>query len=134
MTILGGVPIIVIMPPRMEANDSGISVSDGLRPAFLAAWRSSGISNASAATLFMTADSVAASPDMMPMCAASLRLESMKYLASSSMTPEFDSPRLTTSTSAMITVAGWPKPENAWSAGTSPNRSAASSATKATRS
>ena len=30
-----------------------------------------------------------------------------------SIAPEFDRPRLTMSTSAMITVAGCPKPENA---------------------
>ena len=48
------------MPPRIDAKDSGIRDNDGLRPDFLAACRSSGISNASAATLFMIADSDAA--------------------------------------------------------------------------
>ncbi len=134
MTILGGVPISVIMPPRMDAKDSGISDSDALRPLLRAACRSRGISSARAATLFITADRHAASPDMMPMWDASLRPESTKNRASSSMTPELDSPRLTTSTRAMITVAGWPNPENARSAGTSPISSAASNATNATRS
>ena len=50
------------------------------------------------------------------------------------MAPELDNPRLTTSTSAMITVAGWPKPEKALSTGTMPVSKAASSAMKATRS
>jgi len=31
-------PISVIMPPSMEANDNGISDSAGLRLAFAAAW------------------------------------------------------------------------------------------------
>ena len=73
MMMFGGVPINVIMPPRMEAKDSAISDRDGLRPAFLAACKSTGMSNASAATLFMTAESAAASADMMLTCAASLR-------------------------------------------------------------
>ena len=71
--MFGGVPISVIMPPRIEAKDSGIRDSDGLRPAFFAACMSTGISRASAATLFMMAERPAASADMMPMCVASLR-------------------------------------------------------------
>ncbi len=77
MTMFGGVPINVIMPPRMDAKDRAMRESDGLRLLFFAAWRSSGISNASAATLFMTADSDAARPAMMPTWAASLRDESI---------------------------------------------------------
>ncbi len=50
------------------------------------------------------------------------------------MTPELDKPRLTTSTSAMITVAGCPKPENAPETGTTPASTATINATKATRS
>ena len=60
MTTLGGVPIRVTMPPRIEANDSGISVSAGLRLDFAAACMSTGINSASAATLFITADRAAA--------------------------------------------------------------------------
>ncbi len=71
--MLGGVPIMVIMPPRIEAKDSGMSDRDGLRPAFFAACISTGMSSASAATLFMIADSAAARPDMIAMCVASLR-------------------------------------------------------------
>ncbi len=66
-------PISVIIPPRIEANESGISVSEGLRLALAAAWSSTGINNASAATLFITADNAAAKPDMIAMCVASLR-------------------------------------------------------------
>ena len=62
MMILGGVPIMVIMPPSIDAKDKGIKVSEGLRLAFAAACRSTGINIASAATLFMTADRIAAIP------------------------------------------------------------------------
>ena len=68
MMILGGVPIRVIMPPRIEANDSGIKLNATLRFAFFAACISIGINNARAATLFMIADNTAATPDITPMC------------------------------------------------------------------
>ena len=63
----------VIMPPRIDANESGIKLSAGLRLAFAAACMSNGISKASAATLFITAESAAAKPAMMPICAPSFR-------------------------------------------------------------
>ncbi len=134
MTIFGGVPISVIIPPRIDANESAMSESEGLRPLFFAACISRGMSNARAATLFITADRDAASADMMPTCAASLRDASTTYRASSSMTPEFESPRLMISTSAIITVAGCPKPEKACETGTTPVSNAAINAMKATRS
>ena len=134
ITILGGVPISVIMPPRIDAKDSGISVNDGLLPAFLAACISTGMSKASAATLFIIAESAAARPDMMVICVPSLRDASTTWRATISIAPELESPRLTTRTKAMMTVAGCPKPEKAFAVGTSPVRIATSSATKATRS
>ena len=132
--MLGGVPIMVIMPPSIDANDKGMSDKDGLRPAFFAACMSTGIRSASAATLFINADKPAARPAMIVMCVASLRDASTTYLATSSMAPEFDRPRLMMRTSAMMIVAGCPKPENANSFGTKPVSNATSSATNATRS
>ena len=64
MMMLGGVPISVTMPPRIVAKDSGISDSPGARPALRAVWMSTGISSASAATLFMKADSTPPIPPM----------------------------------------------------------------------
>ena len=64
--ILGGVPISVIMPPRIDAKDSGINVSAGLRFSLLAACRSTGMRSASAATLFINAESAAETPDISP--------------------------------------------------------------------
>ena len=59
MTMLGGVPISVTMPPRMLAKDMGMRVRAAVRFAFLAASMSTGISSASAATLFISVDSEA---------------------------------------------------------------------------
>jgi len=122
------------MPPRIEANDKGISDSAGLLPAFDAACMSTGISNARAATLFINADSTAASVDMMPICAASFLVPDTTNRASSSIAPELDRPRLIISTSAMMTTAEWPNPENAWFDGTTPVSNATSNAKNATRS
>ena len=73
MMMLGGVPISVTIPPSIDANDSGISVIAGLRPAFLAACKSIGINSASAATLFITADNEAETPAIRLMWANRLR-------------------------------------------------------------
>ncbi len=74
MMILGGVPMSVTRPPRIVANDNGMSVSAGLRLAPADASRSSGISNASAPTLFIIAESAAPTPARTPMCALTLRV------------------------------------------------------------
>ena len=57
----------VMRPPRMDAKEIGIRVIAALRPALRAAWISIGINSANAATLFMIADSTAATPDITPM-------------------------------------------------------------------
>ncbi len=104
--MLGGVPISVTRPPRIVANDSGIRVSAGLRLAFLAASRSTGMSRASAATLFITAESAAATPAIMAMWRETLRDASLTWRAIRSIAPELYRPRLTIRTIAMIAVAG----------------------------
>ena len=86
--MFGGVPIKVIMPPRIEAKDSGISVSPGFRSVFSDACRSMGMSNASAATLFITADSAAETPAIRPMWRPMLRVPSRSAPAIISMAPE----------------------------------------------
>ena len=134
MMMLGGVPISVIMPPSIDAKDKGISVSEGLRFAFAAAWMSTGINMARAATLFITADSAAAIPAITAICVCSDTAKRLTCLAISSIAPEFDRPLLTINTNAMMIVAGWPNPEKASCVGTTPIISAAIKATKATRS
>ena len=112
MTTFGGVPIKVTIPPRIDAKETGIRLSAGLRLAFFAACISTGINNASAATLFMTALSAAATVDMMAICRRSFREALIKWRANTSIAPELFSPSLMTSTRAMITVAGCANPSN----------------------
>ena len=59
---LGGVPTRVVMPPRMDPKASGISTLPGGRDWRDATWIATGISSASAPTLFMNPDNRAASP------------------------------------------------------------------------
>ena len=134
MMMLGGVPISVTMPPRMVANDSGISDSAGLRPALRAVWMSTGIKSASAATLFMKALSTAPIPPISAIWVPSPRAESTNVRVIRNTAPERTSPAETISTSATTSVAGWPKPENALSVGTTPRTTPAISAENATRS
>jgi hypothetical protein len=134
MTMLGGVPIIVIMPPRIVAKDSGISEAATARFAFSAASMSRGMSSARAATLLMTAESAAPATAMIPIWAGVDRSSASSRPAIRSTAPEFISPRETISTRAMMTTAGWPKPENASSVGTSPATVPITRAAKATRS
>ena len=134
MMMLGGVPIRVIRPPRMVPNDSGISNSAGGRSDFLAASMVAGISSASAPMLFMNADSTAPTPDSRPICAVRLRTGGSITAVNRSIAPDTDSARLTISTAATVITAGWPKPEKAWPAGTSPMNTAPISAVIATRS
>ncbi len=56
MMIFGGVPIMVVMPPRMLPNASGISISAGDRCCFLAVAMATGSIKASAPTLFIKAE------------------------------------------------------------------------------
>jgi hypothetical protein len=134
MTMLGGVPISVIMPPRMVAKESGIRVSAAARFALAAASRSSGIRSASAATLLMTADSAAPTTAMTPIWTGKARSGATTRRAMRSTAPELTRPRETISTSAMMTTAGWPKPSKADSGSIWPATTAISSAAKATRS
>ena len=134
MMMLGGVPMRVTMPPRMVAKASGISVRPGPRPALRAACMSTGIRSASAATLFMKADSTEPMPPIMAMWPASPLPAPDTWRVMKSTAPELTSPRETTSTSATMMVASLPNPANASSAGTAPAATPISSAAKATRS
>jgi len=134
ITMFGGVPIRVIIPPRIVANDSGIRLCPVGRFAFFAASMSSGIKRASAATLLMTAESPAPTAAMMAICNGSGRSGSTNLEAISSTAPDDDRPRLTIKTRAMIATAEWPKPENTLSLGTSPSDAATIRAPNATRS
>ncbi len=130
----GGVPISVVMPPNSEPKASGISTLPGGSFSFWAAWMATGISSASAPTLFMKADSKAASPVTAAMVMVGPASAGSTRCASASTAPEVCRPRLSTSTQATVMTAGWPKPAKALSAGTSPAATQASSAAMATMS
>ena len=134
MMIFGGVPISVAMPPRMVAKDSGIRLNPGARPALRAVCISTGISSASAATLFIKAESTAPMPPISPIWLPSVRELSTRVRVIRKTAPERTSPAETISTSATTSVAGWPKPEKASLVGTRPSTTAIISAEKATMS
>ncbi len=134
MMMLGGVPISVAMPPRMVAKLSGISVSPTERPALRAVWISTGISSASAATLFMNAESAPPTTPMIAICAPRLRWAFTSVRVIRNTAPERTSPAETISTSATISVAEWPNPSKACLVSTTPSTTATMSAVKATRS
>ena len=62
MIMLGGVPIMVIRPPRIEPKDNGMRITAGDCLALLAALMATGMSRARAPTLFMIADRAAPRP------------------------------------------------------------------------
>ena len=132
--MLGGVPINVTIPPRMVANDNGISDKAGVRPALRAVATSTGISKAKAATLFMKADRMPPVTPIKAICAPNERLASTNVRVIRNTAPDRTSPADTTKTSATTKVAGWPKPEKASFVGTTPNTTPAISAANATRS
>ncbi len=110
MMMLGGVPIMVTRPPRIEPNDSGISTTAGDFFAFCAACIATGMRSASAPTLFMIVDRPAPTPESAPTRSERRLPSSVTCLAIRSIAPEFDSAREMISTIATVTVAGWPKP------------------------
>lgn len=106
MIRLGGVPIRVVVPPRMEAKASGISSLPGgsaRRPAICTA---TGINSASAPTLFMKADSTAASTHSAAMLSVGPAPPGSTRRVRASTAPVRCKPLLSTSTQATVTTAG----------------------------
>ena len=95
---------------------------------------STGISSARAATLFMKADSTPPTAPMSAIWAPSGRAALIRVRVIRNTAPERTSPAETTSTSATISVAEWPKPAKASFAGTTPSTTPTRRAVKATRS
>ena len=60
--ILGGVPIIVIIPPKILAKAKGIRIMLGERFCFIAVLSATGNISASAPTLFIIAEQMATTP------------------------------------------------------------------------
>lgn len=113
---LVGVPMSVVVPPRMEPKASGSG-----RSSRVASCIATGISSA-ARVVSMRIDSVG------PALAGSTRR------VSASTAPDVCRPWLSTSTQATVTTAGWAKPAKALPYGTRPVNTQASSAAAATMS
>ena len=134
MMMLGGVPIRVTSPPRIAPKESGISTTAGERLALRADCSATGIKSPSVPTLFMKADMAAARLDSTPMWLAVAPVAGRTARAIQSVAPVAVSERLRIRIAATVMVAGWPKPANAWSVGTTPATTAAMSARIATTS
>jgi hypothetical protein len=130
----GGVPISVVMPPRMVPNDRGIRIRPGGRSSREATRIATGMSSASAPTLFMKPDITAPSTVSATIVSTGPALAGSRLRAARSMAPDDSRPRLSTSTQATVITAGCPKPSNASTGGTSPASTQASSAPTATMS
>lgn len=99
-----------------------------------AIWIATGISNASAPTLFMKAESTVARPVSAAIDSMGPALPGNTTRVSASTAPEVCRPRLSTSTLATVITAGWPNPANASPAPTRPTATQASSEAPATMS
>jgi hypothetical protein len=62
MIIFGGVPIMVIIPPRILANARGMSITEGERFCFTEVLSATGNMSASAPTLFIIAEHIDTTP------------------------------------------------------------------------
>ena len=132
--ILGGVPIMVIMPPKILAKAKGIRMRLGERPCSPAVFSATGSSSANAPTLFMNADSTAATTHKLVICISWFWASGMIRLAMRSTTPELRNARLITNTAATVMTAAWPKPSRACAGSIradSPRRNTFSSSTSA---
>src|SRR5690606_36473198 len=93
-----------------------------------------GMSNASAPTLFMNAESTAATPVNAPMVSVGPAAAGRINFAATSTAPELCNPRLKISTHATVTTAGCPKPANTSPVGNNPVSAQANNAAIATTS
>ena len=131
---LAGVPISVVMPPRIVAKASGMSVAAGGRRAERAISVAIGIVMTSAAMLFMNADRIAATSSSTESLSKKGELDGMAILATVAATPESSTALPTTSTAATAITAGSANPAKAAAGRVRPVATQASRARSATRS
>ncbi len=112
MMMFGGVPIIVIMPPRILANAIGNSRMVGERWRSAAVFSATGSMSASAPTLFMKADKTMTTSERLKMCGIWFFVNGITLREIRSTTPELRSARLMISTAATVTTAGCPNPSS----------------------
>ena len=131
---LGGVPMSVVIPPKIVPKASGISTRPGGKSSRLASCKAIGMSKAIAPTLFMKPESSAPRPTSAAKLTVVPALAGIVCLTSTSTAPVNCNPRLSTSTQATVMTAGWPKPEKACSGAISPPTTLANNANMATMS
>jgi hypothetical protein len=106
MTMLGGVPISVIMPPKMVAKDSGISVSETARLALAGNVHIERHQQRQRGDIVDDGRQRRATTAMMPIWTGTARSGATMKAGDRSTAPELTRPRETISTSAMMTTAG----------------------------
>ena len=85
---LGGVPIRVVMPPRIEPKATGIRMRPGGMPSRFATWMATGMSSARAPTLFMKPDITAARIVSAPIMTVGPPDRGSRVLVSTSTAPD----------------------------------------------
>ena len=128
--MFGGVPINVVRPPNIVPNDSGIKIWLGRLDSDMA----TGISKASAPTLFINPDSSAAIPVSMAMNSSGRSETLSSGAARRSITPLFCMALEMIKTMATVITALCEKPMKASLDWTTPSNTAATSAVSATTS
>ena len=106
MIMLGGVPIIVIIPPNMLAKANGIKIILGDRPCFKEVFMATGNINAKAPTLFMNPEKIDTRLLKLNICIFLFFDSGIINLESMSITPEFLNARLIMRTAATVMTAG----------------------------
>ena len=103
---LGGVPIRVVMPPRMDANASGIRICPGGISSRDAICNDTGINIANAPTLFINPESMAARQVNEIMDSVGPAFSGNIQRVNQSTAPEFCSPALRIRIQATVMTAG----------------------------
>ena len=106
MMMLGGVPIMVIMPPRILAKAKGMRSIPGGRARSAAVRSATGSIRARAPTLFMKAEQTITTVESEKMWPDSLLVKGRMLRAMISTTPALRRARLITSTAPTVRTAG----------------------------
>ena len=110
--IFGGVPIIVIIPPKILAKARGMRMILGDRFCLTDVFSATGSMSANAPTLFIMAENMEATLLKLEIWATLYFEKGIIFRAMRSTTPELLSARLIISTAATVITAGCPKPMN----------------------
>lgn len=118
--ILGGVPMVVFIPPKMHANAKGIRNLDGCQSIFWHTLRVMGNKIAKAPILFIKEERNAAINNNEIKNWSSVNFLVPIIFPTKPVKPEFFKPWLITRTRATVRTAGWENPKKASEAGITP--------------